>query len=89
MSDTVSGVLLREAQIRDGDKKSEWMIMGNVTMVEAARRMAMWHFYMSEKKRLPKTLKIYVRDSEGGSEFPMSVSLQVSAKVIAFRGDEE
>lgn len=89
MSDKVSGVLFREAQIRDGDKKSEWMNMGNVTMVEAARRMAMWHFHMSEKRRLPKTLKIYVRGSEGGREFPMSVSLQVSTKVIAFRGDEE
>jgi len=89
MSDKVSGVLFREAQIRDGDNKTEWMNMGNVTMVEAARRMAMWHFHLSKKRSLPKTLTIYVRGSEGGKEFPMSVSLQVSTKVIAFRGDDQ
>lgn len=80
--------LLREARVENEKDWPEWMAMGNVTMVEAARRMAMWHFTWSKVKKLPKTLTVMVRDGQGKPEFPHEVTLKVDAKVKPLRGDE-
>ena len=81
--------VMREAKV-DGNKDwPEWMAFGNVTYSEAARRMANWVYQFSKEKKLPKTLRVLVRDQEeGGKEFPFDVAVSISVKVTPLRGDE-
>lgn len=81
--------VMREAKI-DGNKDwPSWMSMGSVTYSEAARRMANWVYQFSKEKKLPKTLRVLVRDQDGGGkEFPFDVSVSVAVKVTALRGGE-
>ena len=79
----------REARV-DGCKDwPNWMPMGNVTMAEAARRMAQWKYNFSKVKKLPKTLRVLVRDHDGsGKEFPFDVEVKIQINVKSLRGED-
>jgi len=79
----------REAQVQGNEDWPKWMVMGNVTYSEAAKRMANWCYQFSKQKKLPQTLRILVRDQDGsGREFPFDVDVSVSVEVTCLRGDE-
>ena len=81
--------IMREAKIEGNEDWPKWMVMGSVTYSEAARRMAMWCYNFSKVKKLPRSLRVLVRDQDGsGKEFPFDVQVRVDTKVIPLRGDE-
>ena len=81
--------VMREAKVQGNKDWPKWMVMGNVTYSEAARRMANWCYQFSKQKKLPQTLRILVRNQDGsGKEFPFDVDVSVSVKVTCLRGDE-
>ena len=81
--------IMREAKVEGSKDWPNWMPMGNVTMSEAAHRMAAWKYNFSKVKKIPRTLKILVRDQgEGHREFPFSVKIHVKIDVTPIRGDE-
>ena len=81
--------VMREAKVEGNKDWPDWKPVGNVTMAEAARRMAQWKYNFSKVKKLPKTLRILVRDQDGsGIEFPFDVELRVETKVTALRGKD-
>lgn len=81
--------IMREARVEGNKDWPNWQAMGNVTMSEAARRMAMWKYNFSKTKKLPKTLRILVRDQGGsGPEFPFDVEVKVKVNVKPLRGED-
>ena len=82
-------LVMREAKVEGHEDWPKWMVMGNVTMAQAARRMAVWKYNFSKQKKVPKTLRILVRDQDGsGKEFPFDVEVKVTFNVKCLRGDE-
>ena len=81
--------VLREAKVEGNKDWPNWQPMGNVTMAEAARRMAQWKYNFSKVKKLPKKLRILVRDQDGsGKEFPFDVEVRVQIDVTPLRGED-
>lgn len=81
--------ILREAKVQGNKDWPKWMVMGSVTMAEAAKRMAIWKYNFSKEKKIPATLRILVRDQDGsGKEFPFDVEAKVIFNVKCLRGDE-
>lgn len=81
--------VLREAKVEGNKDWPNWMPMGNVTMSEAARRMAQWKYNFSKVKKLPKTLRVLVRDQNGsGKEFPFDVEVKIQINVKSLRGED-
>ena len=81
--------VLREAKVEGNKDWPNWQPMGNVTMAEAARRMAQWKYNFSKVKKLPKTLRVLVRDQNGsGKEFPFDVEVKIQINVKSLRGED-
>ena len=81
--------VMREAKVEGNKDWPNWMVMGSVTMAEAAKRMAIWKYNFSKEKKTPTTLRILVRDQDGsGKEFPFDVEVKVQIDVKCLRGDE-
>lgn len=81
--------VMREAKVEGNKDWPKWMVMGSVTMAEAARRMAIWKYNFSKEKKTPTTLRILVRDQDGsGKEFPFDVEVKVTFNVTCLRGDK-
>lgn len=80
----------RQARIVSDTASSDWLPCGSVTFVEAAEKVAAFEYFKSKAKKLPKTLKIIVRDMERPEiEFTHEVHVSLNIEVKPLRGDDQ
>lgn len=81
----MSNVVDREARLKDGDR---WLAFGNVTMVEAAKRLAIWTYNWNPVKRLPQEFVCFVREKGSETEHRVDVKLRMEVVATPRRGDD-
>lgn len=72
----------REAMIVGEEGFPNWMMFGDVSHHEAARRMANWFFMFRKVKELPKDLSIKTRDVGSSTQFTHFVEMTLQIRVI-------
>lgn len=81
----MSNAVDREARLKESN---QWMAFGNVTMVEAAKRLAIWTYNWNSKKRLPQEFICIVREKGSETTHQVEVTLRMTSDAKPVRGDE-
>lgn len=81
----MSNVVDREARLKSTDK---WMSFGNVTLVEAAKRLCIWTYNWNSGKRLPQEFTVFVREKGSETEHRVEVTLRMTVDANPVRGDD-